>query len=135
MFASLPFHSQSPFSSFSSPFCGLHGFGEPATGRLQEGQSNSPGASHVRIRTESFQVFERIVSVEQSRAGFGPAASEPALGVDNQRPTAEQAAGNILNFIEQRLRSDAASGADVDALAERLSQGLEGFKQGFEQAR
>jgi Domain of unknown function (DUF5610) len=136
MFASsLPFQSQSPFSSFSSAFSGLHGFGDSAGGRLEEGHSRSPGASQVRIQAESFQVFERIVSVEQSRAGFGPAATQPALGADNERPTAEMASGNILSFIEQRLRGDAANGADVDALAERLAQGLEGFKQGFEQAR
>ncbi len=136
MFASsLPFQSQSPFSSFSSAFSGLHGFGDSSGGGLEEGHSRSPGSSQVRVQAESFQVFERIVSVEQSRAGFGPAASQPTLGVDNERPTAEMASGNILSFIEQRLRSDAANGADIDALAERLAQGLEGFKQGFEQAR
>ncbi|BFM16083.1 hypothetical protein R50073_22660 [Maricurvus nonylphenolicus] len=130
----------SAFSSQShSAFQGLHafrGFGDLGDNsyRQQSEASNVPAAASVRIHSESFQLFERVVSVQQSKAGFGPTEAQAPVAVDNQRHTAEKAAGNILNFIEQRLRSDASQGADVEALSERLAEGLEGFKQGFEQA-
>lgn len=131
----------SAFSSQShSPFQGLQafrGFGDLGdhSNRQQSDASNVPAAASVRIHTESFQLFERVVSVQQSKAGFGPTEAQAPVAVDNQRHTAEKAAGNILNFIEQRLRSDASQGADVEALSARLAEGLEGFKQGYEQAR
>ncbi|WP_020210404.1 DUF5610 domain-containing protein [Gilvimarinus chinensis] len=48
--------------------------------------------------------------------------------------TAEQAAGNILGFIERQLQRDAAAGASESELQSRLQAGLEGFKKGFSEA-
>jgi hypothetical protein len=49
--------------------------------------------------------------------------------------SAQQAAGNILKFMEQRLKADLANGAGKDELLERVEQGLAGFIQGFNEAR
>ncbi|WP_041522410.1 DUF5610 domain-containing protein [Gilvimarinus agarilyticus] len=49
--------------------------------------------------------------------------------------TAEQAAGNILGFIQRQLERDAANGATGEALEARLQAGLSGFNKGFEEAR
>ncbi len=51
------------------------------------------------------------------------------------RQSAGATASNILSFIERRLMSDAAGGANEEALQKRLKQGLDGFKQGFDLAR
>lgn len=126
--------SQSPFQGLNA-FRGFGDMGDYSASKSSSDASNVPAAASVRIHSESFQLFERVVTVQQSRAGFGPTEAQGPVVVDNNRHTPEKAAGNILNFIEQRLRSDASQGADIDALSERLAQGLEGFKQGFEQAR
>ncbi|UTF60954.1 DUF5610 domain-containing protein [Gilvimarinus sp. DA14] len=48
--------------------------------------------------------------------------------------TAEQAAGNILGFIERQLQRDVADGASESELQSRLQAGLQGFKKGFAEA-
>lgn len=49
--------------------------------------------------------------------------------------TAEQAANNILGFIERQLERDVAAGATQEELQSRLEAGLEGFKKGFNEAK
>ncbi|MDO6747284.1 DUF5610 domain-containing protein [Gilvimarinus sp. 1_MG-2023] len=49
--------------------------------------------------------------------------------------TAEQAASNILGFIEQQLQRDIANGASTEELESRLQAGLDGFKKGFNEAK
>ncbi len=44
-------------------------------------------------------------------------------------------ANNILQFIEQRLSSEQADGASPEELEELIEQGLQGFFQGFEEAK
>ncbi|SMF31774.1 hypothetical protein SAMN02745866_02108 [Alteromonadaceae bacterium Bs31] len=44
------------------------------------------------------------------------------------------AANTILAFIDQRLATDLADGADIEALQSRLAAGLEGFMKGFQEA-
>jgi len=43
-------------------------------------------------------------------------------------------ANTILAFIEQRLATDVADGADLEALQSRLQAGLEGFMTGYQEA-
>jgi len=86
--------------------------------------------SVVYIHTER---FERVETYSSSRshsiAPSGPiTAAEPS-------EHAEVAAGNILNFIEARLQMDLAASATPEELASRLEAGLDGFLQGFEEAR
>ena len=49
--------------------------------------------------------------------------------------TAEQAAGNILGFIQRQIERDIANGATDAELQSRLEAGLSGFKKGFNEAR
>src|SRR5690625_6292098 len=49
--------------------------------------------------------------------------------------TAEQAAGNILGFIERQIHRDIANGATEAGLQSRLEAGLSGFKKGFNEGR
>ncbi|SDO44936.1 DUF5610 domain-containing protein [Ectopseudomonas guguanensis] len=49
--------------------------------------------------------------------------------------TPEKVAGRILDFIEQRLQSEAAAGADSAKLGKLLSQAREGVEKGFAEAR
>jgi hypothetical protein len=49
--------------------------------------------------------------------------------------TAEQAAGNILGFIQRQIERDVADGATDEELESRLQAGLSGFNKGFNQAR
>ncbi|WP_343350406.1 DUF5610 domain-containing protein [Pseudomonas sediminis] len=49
--------------------------------------------------------------------------------------TPEKVAGRILGFIEQRLQSEAAAGADPAKLDKLLSQARDGVEKGFAEAR
>ena len=49
--------------------------------------------------------------------------------------TPEKVAGRILGFIEQRLQSEAAAGADPTKLDKLLSQARDGVEKGFAEAR
>ncbi len=49
--------------------------------------------------------------------------------------TPEKVAGRIVDFIEMRLRSEAAGGADPAKLQNLLSQAREGVEKGFAEAR
>ncbi|MFI8747858.1 DUF5610 domain-containing protein [Pseudomonas sp. NPDC077186] len=49
--------------------------------------------------------------------------------------TPEKVAGRILGFIEQRLQSEAAAGADPAKLEKLLGQAREGVEKGFAEAR
>ncbi len=65
-----------------------------------------------------------------------------AKGIENapvfkpvEKITSEQAANNILDFIQQRLAKDKANGATSEQLNSRLDQALQGFEKGFNEAK
>ena len=60
---------------------------------------------------------------------------QPAEAGNFKPLTAEQAAGNILGFIQRQLERDAANGATDEELESRLQAGLSGFNKGFNEAR
>ena len=70
----------------------------------------------------------------QISAGFDSAGINTPAAAEFEPLSAEQAAGNILGFIERRLAMDVAEGATQEQLASRLDAGLEGFKKGFAEA-
>jgi len=70
----------------------------------------------------------------QISAGFDSAGINTPAAAEFEPLSAEQAAGNILGFIERRLAMDVAEGASQEQLASRLDAGLEGFKKGFAEA-
>ncbi|WP_252273054.1 DUF5610 domain-containing protein [Pseudomonas subflava] len=49
--------------------------------------------------------------------------------------TPEKVAGRILDFIDQRMKSEAAAGADPAKLQEMMGQAREGVEKGFAEAR
>ena len=49
--------------------------------------------------------------------------------------TPEKVAGRVLGFVEQRLQSEAAAGADPARLEQLLAQAREGIEKGFADAR
>ena len=71
----------------------------------------------------------------QINAGFDSAGINSPAAAEFEPLSAEQAAGNILGFIERRLALDVAEGATQEQLASRLDAGLEGFKKGFAEAQ
>lgn len=96
---------------------------------------------------DSFELFNSLLNKAYQRmadnsANFPAAANSkmlpPAYAETTEsveKITSKQAAGNILGFISAKLKSDAADGADQEALLQRLEQGLEGFNRGFNEAR
>jgi len=70
----------------------------------------------------------------QMSAGFDSAGINSPAAAEFEPLSAQQAAGNILGFIERRLALDVAEGASQEQLASRLDAGLEGFKKGFAEA-
>ncbi|MCV6614704.1 MAG: DUF5610 domain-containing protein [Cellvibrionaceae bacterium] len=58
-----------------------------------------------------------------------------ALAAPQYDNSARGVANSILDFIEQRLSSERAAGADEAELQARLEEGLEGFETGYGEAR
>jgi len=102
-----------------------------------------------RQQSDSFAIFSAVLKEVYQKIAFSPESSnvsqttkppeiaEYDLADYNQggKISSKQAVQNILGFISQRLRSDAADGADPEQLLQRLDQGLEGFIKGFDEAK
>jgi len=120
------------------------GSGEPrgnidhiARGKPSEGadQAEKPTIAAVRDAKPSVvyihrERYERVDTY--SATGSRGLAPVEAAGPSEH---AEVAAGNILQFIEAQMRTDLAASATPKELASRLEAGLDGFLQGFEEAR
>jgi hypothetical protein len=70
-------------------------------------------------------------TVDDGAAADAVAASAPI----SDNPNLLEGAKNILEFIEQRMIKEQASGATAEKLGEIAKQGFEGFKQGFFEAK
>lgn len=88
--------------------------------------------SNSQSRQAALELFERTLAMgyEKLQAKQGVVAQYTAF----EPLTAEKVAGNILGFIEHRLRMDAAEGATLEQLQSRLEAGLAGFQKGFAEA-
>jgi len=80
-------------------------------------------------------ILRRALSVLHERIG----AQLEAKGITGKTVafeplSAEQAASNILGFIERRLAMDVAEGATEEQLRSRLDAALAGFEKGFTEA-
>lgn len=68
----------------------------------------------------------------------GRAASSEGVeryqAIEGDSDTRTQAASNILSFVALRLERDLADGATAEELGARLSEGLDGFLKGFNEA-
>lgn len=65
------------------------------------------------------------------RLGLEPGA----LSGKDQDFSPEKVADRVLGFVEQRLQSEAAAGADSAKLADLLAQARKGIEKGFDEAR
>ncbi len=103
-----------------------------------------------RHQREAFEIFNAIL-----QRGYGQILSNPSndalastqfpqsdltkyapAGLQSvEKISSQQAAGTILDFITHRIQSDAANGASQEQLLQRLEQGLQGFIEGFNDAR
>ncbi|BFM11460.1 hypothetical protein R50072_16130 [Simiduia litorea] len=78
-------------------------------------------------------------NAQRAPAALSPSQSTKALegpsAVTSAPVTADRAAGNILLFIENQLKVDVANGDSKEQLQSRFDAGLEGFLQGFNEAK
>lgn len=96
-------------------------------------ESASPllfGGERVAFSSAAQQLLEQ--SYQQLSGQALPAATQAA---GDGRPTPEQSAGVILNFITARLTRQAEEGASGEELQATFEQGLAGFRKGLEEAR
>lgn len=146
-------------NSLSSSFLN-NGFRRSTSGFPSSSPASGSAQGQLRIGNyDAFQAFNSILQnayqriVDASRPtqlqSFGPDVEQPKLANNNlannsqtitpidtgDRITADQAAGTILDFIGQRLRSDFANGAGKEELLARLDEGRRGFLQGFAEAK
>ncbi len=119
------------------------------------GFGNSKGISSLlnsqnnHQQSDSFAIFTAVLKEAYQKIAFSPQTPVPS---ESTRPpeiaeysladfnpvgkiSSKQAAQNILGFISNRLRSDAASGAKPEQLLQRLDEGLDGFIKGFNEAK
>ncbi len=101
---------------------------------------------------DSFEIFNAILQKAYRKIAFNPVdnTSRPTETIHGfsspsqselsdyesvDKISSQQAADTILKFIGNRIRSDASNGASQEQLLERLDQGLQGFIQGFDEAK
>ncbi len=99
-------------------------------------------------RQDSFERFNAILqnAFQRSQKNLSrnsqPSINPPKVNIEktsdlpNEKSSRVQQSSNaILGFIDRRLKSDEANGANQEALLERLNQGLQGFIKGFNEAK
>ena len=123
---------------------GIPGFPRPGAEPLAGNQTGTnrslpQGAEPSGIRTADDAINVLRARLEQrleqrfegrfaeSGRAFAPGQFEP--------PTAEDVANRVLGFVQQRLQSEAQSGADTERLAGLLEDARAGVEQGFSEAR
>ncbi|HLA32044.1 MAG TPA: DUF5610 domain-containing protein [Pseudomonas sp.] len=91
-----------------------------------------PSSSNVQPAVRNAADAHRLLANRLAeRLGLPPGSL--AGKADDYSP--EKVAGRILGFIEQRLQSEAAAGADTSKLQGLLEQARSGVEQGFAEAR
>ncbi|MCO7225369.1 DUF5610 domain-containing protein [Pleionea sp. CnH1-48] len=129
----------------SSPLKGLVQDGSLLTpqnkGRIEPGSFSQPrqAPSIKPDSTSGFEVFNKALNDRILQQAGSPFVSKPfdsRFTSPSAEPlSSEQAANNILNFIQSRIQADKAAGATDEELNQRLDEALEGFNKGFEEAR
>ena len=108
-------------------------------------QGNSIQGNAVQGKEQHFELFNSLLQKSYQR--LADKMSRPIGAQANSLPeyarpfeptekiTSQRAAGNILKFMEGRLKADLANGASQNELLNRLEQGREGFIKGFNEAK
>lgn len=102
-------------------------------------EKNSTG-ERMQIRTPADAINVLRVRMEQRLQQAMGGQSRPVTASDKyaaqaQPPTAADVASTILGFVQNRLQEEADAGADVERLADLLSQARAGIEQGYSEAR
>jgi len=92
-------------------------------------------------QSDRFELFNSVLQKAYQRLSENlqtnqtPAPAQEYNFQTVEKISADEAAGNILAFIKQRLSADKANGATTEELNQRLDQALTGFEQGFNEAK
>lgn len=98
---------------------------------LAPGAARAPLAHNQSTARASVDAQQTLANRLAERLGLQPGAL--AGKANDYSP--EKVADRVLGFIDQRLRSEAASGADPAQLQKLLTQAREGVEKGFAEAR
>ncbi len=98
---------------------------------LSPGAARAPLVSNQPTARSSVDAQQTLANRLAERLGLQPGALQ---GKANDY-SPEKVADRILGFIDQRLRSEAANGADPAQLQKVLSQARDGVEKGFAEAR
>ena len=98
---------------------------------LSPGAARAPLSSTQSTARGSVDAQQTLANRLAERLGLQPGAL--AGKANDYSP--EKVAERVIGFIDQRLRSEAASGADSAQLQKVLSQARDGVEQGFAEAR
>ncbi|MCG8613854.1 MAG: DUF5610 domain-containing protein [Pseudomonadales bacterium] len=111
-----------------------HGYGHRHHGPDHEGfRHNGRQVFNTAI---SYQFSASFTSVSFSSSVSGTRLPDPAESEFTfEPPSPADVANNVLKFVEQRLSSEAESGASQERLSNLLSQAREGIEKGFAEAR
>lgn len=126
------------------------GRGPDVTGRVSTGLSQAAPAGRVdprvgadkqaSIRTPADAINVMRARLEQRLQEAMGGQNKAVSGADKyaaqaQPPTASDVASVILGFVQNRLQAEADAGADVEKLADLMSQARAGIEKGYAEAR
>ncbi|WP_100639531.1 DUF5610 domain-containing protein [Marinobacter salexigens] len=127
------------------------GRGPDVTGRVNTSTTEARPANRVSaearvekqgaIRTPADAINVMRTRMEQRlQEAMGGGQSKAVSGADKyaaqaQPPSASDVASVILGFVQNRLQAEADAGADVEKLADLMSQARAGIEKGYAEAR
>jgi hypothetical protein len=106
--------------------------------KTAEARSGSEQAQQIRTPADAINVLRVRMEQRLQQAMGGqpkPATASDKYAAQAQPPTAAEVASTILGFVQNRLQEEADAGADVERLADLLSQARAGIEQGYAEAR
>ena len=131
-----PINQPGSFRPGPEPFSGA--ISPKGRDAVSGGQAASqPEAMKIRTAEDAINVLKARLSqrLEQKLGGTSNVDASRLGSRSFEAPSAEQVAGRVLGFVQQRLQSEARAGADPDRLAGLLAAARSGIKQGFAEAR
>lgn len=113
--------------------------GQPGTGAKATESAARPSRQVIRTPEDAINVLRSRLQ-QQMEQSLGKLEGPGGAAVRNlsggfQPPSAADVAGTMLGFVQQRLESEAANGADPERLANLLEQARAGIAKGYGEAR
>ncbi len=111
-------------------------------GHSDEGQRASMSLYEVSLSfsSTSYSSHDKGVKILEQElevrfSGARTSQTAPSFVPTFQPPSVDDVANNVLGFVENRIKQEAADGASTERLDDLLSQAREGVEKGFGQAR